>query len=622
MNDQIVETDSEGIAEDLLRAVRNVSQNPGVYLMQDLQGTILYVGKARNLKKRLQSYFQKNRPHDPKTTLLLSKVVSFRTILTNTEKEALILESNLIKRHRPRYNVVLKDDKRYPSLRLDTNKPYPSLTVVRKITNDGALYFGPYASAGAVRQTLKFINKTFKLCKCRCDRFRKRERPCLNFQMGLCMGPCFMEVAPERYKEAVKEVIAFLRGRTPELIRRIKKQMQAAAERQDFEQAAMLRDKMFALEKTLERQVSVSADRRDRDALGVVVADDLTAFALLRVRGGFLMGGRQFIFENAVGNEHDQLGAFLKQYYASDQVVPGEVVLSHTPIDDDLIEMMLADRRGAKVALTVPQRGDKQKLVHMAVENARQALNEGRIHREAQMALLAGLEKRLHLRRLPRRIECFDNSHLGGTEPVSGMVVFEHGKPQPNAYRRYKITAESESDDYAYMAEVIKRRYRKIDDDNPCPDLLLVDGGKGQLNVVLAILNELDLSQKFDVAAIAKKDERLGEKNDKIYLAGRTNPVQFGKDLDLLLFLQRVRDETHRWVITFQRKRRGSRALHSELDNIKGVGPKRKSMLLNHFGSLEKLRSASLETLSALPGITEEMAHLIKNSLSFDDSVE
>ncbi|MBT8342852.1 MAG: excinuclease ABC subunit C, partial [Desulfatitalea sp.] len=255
----------------LVRAVQTVCTGPGVYLMYDDRAQIIYVGKARNLKKRLQSYFQKARPHDPKTTLLLTRVVRFETILTHTEKEALILESNLIKRHRPRYNVVLKDDKRYPALRLDLNQPYPALTIVRKIGNDDALYFGPYASAGAVRQTLKFIYKTFKLCKCRCESFKKRDRPCLNYQMGLCMGPCFGGVTPEDYQTMVKEVIAFLRGRTPALIRKIKRQMHAAADAVDFEKAAQLRDKMFALERTLEKQVCVTADRKDRDVIGLVV---------------------------------------------------------------------------------------------------------------------------------------------------------------------------------------------------------------------------------------------------------------------------------------------------------------------------------------------------------------
>ena len=307
MDDQ---TEQSGAPSDrfdhLASQVAHVATDPGVYIMRDERSKVLYVGKARNLRKRLQSYFQRQRPHDPKTRLLLSKVSDFETIITHTENEALILESNLIKRHRPRYNVVLKDDKRYPSLRLNIAESYPNLSIVRKIKDDGALYFGPYASAGAVRQTLKFINKTFKLCKCRCERQKNRARPCLNYQMGLCMGPCVLDVAPKAYEEAVKEVVAFLRGRTPALIRKLKKQMSIAAGTQDFEKAAVLRDKIFALEKTLERQVSVTADHKDRDVIALAEEHHISAIALLRVRGGFLLGSRTFSFEDAIGAPEDQ----------------------------------------------------------------------------------------------------------------------------------------------------------------------------------------------------------------------------------------------------------------------------------------------------------------------------
>ncbi|MBI5062988.1 MAG: excinuclease ABC subunit UvrC, partial [Desulfatitalea sp.] len=348
--------DTPNSAETLAEQLAHVASLPGVYLMRDDRGTIIYVGKARNLKKRLQSYFQANRPHDPKTTLLLTKVAAFETILTHTEKEALILESNLIKRHRPRFNVVLKDDKRYPSLRLNVTETYPNLTIVRKPQNDGALYFGPYASAGAVRQSIKFINKTFKLCKCRCERLKKRTRPCLNYQMGLCMGPCFQEIDPKAYREVVKEVVAFLRGRTPDLIRKIKKQMIGAAENQRFEQAALLRDKMFALERTLERQVSVTNDFSDRDVVGIVLEEDVSVVTLLRVRGGFLLGSRHFVFEETLGSVEEQMGAFVKQYYAQVHLVPKEVLVSHMPADQPLLEELLQEKRGARSALVAPQR--------------------------------------------------------------------------------------------------------------------------------------------------------------------------------------------------------------------------------------------------------------------------
>jgi excinuclease ABC subunit C len=602
--------------EALVEQLAHVTSQPGVYLMRDDQGLIIYVGKARNLKKRLQSYFQAGRPHDPKTTLLVTKVASFETLLTHTEKEALILESNLIKRHRPRYNVILKDDKRYPSLRLNVNDPYPNLTVVRKPQNDGALYFGPYASAGAVRQSIKFINKTFKLCKCRCGSMKKRARPCLNYQMGLCMGPCFQEIDPKAYREVVKEVVAFLRGRTPDLIRKIKNQMMAAAENQRFEQAAVLRDKLFALERTLERQVSVTNDFLDRDVVGIVVDEALSVVTLLRVRGGFLLGSRHFVFEEMLGSAEEQLGAFIKQYYAQAHRVPKEVLVSHVPADQALIEELLREKRRTKSSIVAPQRGDKQRLVEMALQNARQALIDHRRSGQDQTNLLQRLEMRLHLKRVPLRIECFDNSNLGGTEPVAAMVVFENGAPRPSAYRKFKLEAFGKPDDYAHMAEVLRRRFENEALAERPPDLLLVDGGKGQLNVAFDILNGLGLASAVDVASIAKKDPNAGEVQDRIFLAGRVNPVQFGRDQDLLHLLQRIRDEAHRFAITFQRQRRRRSALHSRLDDIAGIGPKRRAQLLKHFGGISRIGEASLEELQALPGISAQLARTIKTALA------
>ena len=387
----------------LAAEVSHVVSRPGVYIMRDEGGKILYVGKALNLKKRLQSYFQRQRPQDPKTRLLISKVARFETIITHTEKEALILESNLIKRHRPRFNVVLKDDKRYPSLRLNPNDAYPNLSIVRKRKSDGALYFGPYASAGAVRQTLKFINKTFKLCKCRCDRQKMRSRPCLNYQMGLCMGPCVKEVDPKTYREAVNEVIAFLRGRTPALVRKLKKQMLSAAEAQAFEKAAALRDKMFALEQTLERQVSVTADFRDRDVFALAVEEEIAVIAFLRVRGGFLLGGRTFVFEDTLGDAADQMGSFLSQHYQNRRVVPKEIIVSHQPAEKAFLEEQLGGQKGAKVIIMVPKRGDKGKLLQLAMQNASQAVKDHRRQKEGRTDLLQRLQACLQLDRLPGR---------------------------------------------------------------------------------------------------------------------------------------------------------------------------------------------------------------------------
>jgi excinuclease ABC subunit C len=594
----------------------NLPTTAGVYIFKDQQGSILYVGKARHLRKRVRSYFQPGRPHDPKTSLLLTHVAALETIITHTEQEALILEANLIKRHRPKYNVVLKDDKRYPSLRLDLSRDFPKLNIVRKVKNDGALYFGPYASSAAVRQTLKFIYKTFKLRKCRNQTFHHRTRPCLNYQMGLCLGPCSQDVDPKIYQAVVDEVVAFLRGRTPSLITRIREQMKAAADREEFEKAAALRDKMFALEKVVEKQVSVTTDFQDRDVIALIMQQDVTAVILLRVRGGFLLGSRAFAFESAVGSADRQMSLFLRQWYMERRQIPPQILVNIPPDDLDIIESSLAEQRGGKVAIVHPRRGEKFSLVQMAVRNAGKTLSEIFDGRSANAQLLKRLQRRLGLQRLPDRIECFDNSNLAGTQPVAAMVVFDQGRPAPGSYRRYKIKSSTIPDDYAYMHEILQRRFSKVEASHPLPDLLLVDGGKGQLNVALSVLDELGLQGRFNVAGIAKKNEALGETSDKIYLPGRANPLQFGKDSDLLLFLQRVRDEAHRSAIGFQRDRRNKHFLTSLLDDLRGIGPKRKALLLEHFGSVESIKRASVADLMVLPGISPTLAESIHATIN------
>ncbi|MEJ2155598.1 MAG: excinuclease ABC subunit UvrC [Desulfobacteraceae bacterium] len=599
----------------LAQQVQNLSASPGVYLFKDQAGKILYVGKAKNLKKRVKTYFQAGQPHDAKTSVLVTKIASLETVITHTEQEALILEANLIKKHRPRYNIHLKDDKRYPFLRLDVTQPFPNLNIVRKAKDDGARYFGPYASSAAVRQTLKFIHKTFKLRKCHNKTFASRTRPCLNYQMGLCMGPCCLDVAPEVYGAIVDEVTAFLKGRTPDLIRKIKKEMQTAAENQAYEQAAVFRDKMIALERTLEKQVSVTTDFKDRDTFSMVSDDTVSVVSMLRVRGGFLLGGRQFVFESAMGDYKDRMSVFLRQFYTGQQEIPAEILVNHLPRDHAWIESHLWENRGSKVALMRPQRGERVRLIKMAVENAKRGLEDHRENMKTHRDLMQRLKKRLQMEKLPQRIECFDNSNLAGTLPVAGMVVFQYGRPFPEAYRHYKIKSIGKPDDYAYMAEVLSRRFKKGEGAMPLPDLLLVDGGKGQLNIATAVVHGLGLSGRFSVAGIAKQDEARGDEADKIYLPQRSNPVRLDKDPDLLLFLQRVRDEAHRFAISYQRRRRASVSVTSVLDGIAGIGPKRKRALLERFGSVAGIKKAAVGELSKLPGISHEIAQRIHAQL-------
>ncbi|MEN8751549.1 MAG: excinuclease ABC subunit UvrC [Desulfobacterales bacterium] len=607
--------------DDLRGMLPHLPGEPGVYLMRDAAGAVIYVGKARSLRKRLSSYFSGSGKPDIKTAVLIKKIADIETIVTASEKEALILESNLIKRHRPRYNVILKDDKRYPSLRLDVTHPYPRLSIVRKPKKDGALYFGPYASAHAVRQTLKIINKTFKLRKCTNREFTIRTRPCLHCKMQGCLAPCCSDVKREEYTEMVREVVLFLKGRTPDLIRKIKAEMVAAAERQDFEKAARLRDKMFALERTVEKQVAVSTDVKDRDVIACARSAELSLVTLLFVRGGFLLGSRTFNFTAPIVDDPELISAFIRQYYETAQFIPNEILIPVFPEETTLLEEWLQAVKGTRVVLRRPRRGEKARLLAMAVQNAAKELEEHLARETDRGDLLQRLQKRLQLDRLPTRIECYDNSNLGGSAAVSSMVVFIDGEPDKNAYRRYRIRDVSGPDDYATMNEVLRRRLER-DATVPPPDLLIVDGGKGQLNIALAVVADLGLKGRFDLIGIAKKDAQRGETADKIFKPARANPVNFGREADLLLFLQRIRDEAHRFAVAYHRKQRGKLALSSVLDVIPGVGKARKRALLKHFKSVRLIREASVEDLCCVKGIHRQLAQKIREHLHPDRNLE
>ncbi len=602
-------------ANTIAQKLSRVGPQPGVYLMKDAAGTIIYVGKARNLKKRLAAYQKDSGQMDMKTGVLVKKLTDIETVITRTEKEALILESNLIKRYKPRYNVVLKDDKRYPSLRLDLNEDYPSFTIVRKIGKDDALYFGPFASAQAVRETLKTINKTFKLRKCRAKDFKTRTRPCLHCQMEGCLAPCCLDVDRNVYHEQVNEAILFLKGKTHDLIQKTKKEMEQAAAAKEYERAARLRNKMFSLERTVEKHVAVITDFKDRDVFAIASSDGFSMITLFIVRGGFLRGTQHFDFTEIISSDEEILGVFIRQYYDKNRFVPEEILVSLDLEDTRLLEEYLATMKDVKVRIKYPRRGEKAALMKMAVQNADKALYDLITSRQVEMDILMRLQRRLKLRALPERIECFDNSNISGKEAVAGMVVFEKGKPLKSAYRKYRIKTVTEHDDYAYMSEVLKRRFGKGDASKPYPNLLMVDGGKGQLNIAVAVVNELHLAREFEIIGIAKKDERKGEIHDKIFTPGRVNPLSFGREGDLLLFLQRIRDEAHRFAIRFHRTRRTKAAMGSVLDTIPGIGKKRKAMLFQHFTSIKDIRAASLEELSALPGINRRLAEEIQRSL-------
>ncbi|MFH2099642.1 MAG: excinuclease ABC subunit UvrC, partial [Pseudomonadota bacterium] len=441
----------------ILEKLAATSQGPGVYLMKNEAGNILYVGKAANLKRRVSSYFARPANRDPKTDVLVSKIAIFETILTATAHEALVLESNLIKRHKPRYNVVLKDGKLYPSLRIDQNQPYPCLEIVRKVKKDGARYFGPFTSAGAARETLKIIHKTFRIRRCKKPELPRRTRPCINFQMGNCLGPCCLLVDPDQYQEMIQEAILFLKGKTPSLLKKYQEKMLLASEGEEFERAAEFRDKMFAIKKTVERQVAVTTDFEDRDVAALVARPAGCMVTMLHVRGGFLVGSRNYPFLEAVSQDRNLLQDFLLQVYEKDAFVPPEILVSEPLEDAAFVEDRLGDARGGRVRILVPQRGEKVRLTDMARQNAVDALERRLSGEEYQKEALAKVGRRLRLTGPPGRLECFDVSHTQGSQTVASQVVFSDGAPDKDSYRRYKVRDVMSGDDYGAMRHVLAR---------------------------------------------------------------------------------------------------------------------------------------------------------------------
>lgn len=609
-----MKTTPEEKVADLRAKARRAATQPGVYLMKAATGKILYVGKAKNLRKRLGSYFLKAGPADMKTRTLLRRVADFDTIVTGSEKEALLLESNLIKRHRPRYNVVLKDDKRYPLLRLDLNHAFPNLAIVRKAADDGAAYFGPYASAQAVRETLKFINKYFCLRKCKNRDFAQRTRPCLHHQMEACYGPCCLDVDEDAYRKVVDEVVLFLKGRTPELVQQLRRDMQTAVDRLAFEDAARIRDRMRALEVTLERQRAVTNHRRDCDVITLVADGQIGVAHVLSIRGGYLQGSRSYRMTQSLADPAEIASAFIRQFYPPGAPCPQEILTASIPTEAALLEDMLRSSHGHSVKVVHPRRGEKRRLLEMGRLNAEKALKEVMAVENRRLGVLERLGRRLGMPAAPRRIECFDNSNLFGKAAVSGMVVFEDGQAKRSHYRHFNVRGGPKPDDYAAMEEIISRRFRNHPS-WPRPDLLLLDGGKGQLQIVRDVLREIGLEGELTLAAIAKKEVGRGEVQDKVYIPHRANPVVFAGDEEALLLLQRIRDEAHRFAVQFHRRKRHKQALLSTLDGIPGIGPKRRRSLWRHFGSLQAVRAATLDEMSVLPGMNRKAAEAVRRSL-------
>jgi len=597
--------------------LRRQPTSAGVYLMKDAAGKILYVGKAKNLRARLRSYLHSERDTRPQIKFLMERAASIETIVTDTEKEALILENTLIKKHRPRYNIHLRDDKTFVSLRIDLRDEFPMPEVVRHVRKDGARYFGPFSSSSALRQTLKEIYRIFPLRHFSLAKCRQRGRPCLFYQIGQCSAPCHGLISREAYQELVDGVLALLDGRPGEVVAALRQRMATAAREQRYEDAAALRDQLQAIEDTVEQQKAVRYGAIDQDVVGIFRQGGEVEIVMLFYRQGKLTARRNYNL-NWHLDEGALLSDFLAQFYGRDVLVPDEVVL---PLEIEgqapLVEW-LTERRGRKVSVMVPQRGERRRLVEMANRNAGEAWRERGSREEARHRVLGEIRQHLQLQRPPQRIECFDISTIQGQATVASMAVVLDGEPAPSEYRHYRVKTVVGTDDYAAMREVLQRRLRRGQDEAKLPDLILVDGGKGQLSILINVLKELQLSVTIDVAGIAKSRVkanvrgRIVERSEeRFFLPGRKNPVNLRRGSAALFLLERLRDEAHRFAITHHRKVRGKAQLLSSLVDIPGVGAKRQRALLKQFGSLKGIRAASLAELQSMPGLPANIAEQV-----------
>ncbi|HSK94409.1 MAG TPA: excinuclease ABC subunit UvrC [Candidatus Angelobacter sp.] len=639
---------------DSLRAVlRRLPTRPGVYLMKSAGGRVLYVGKADSLRSRVRSYFGARGPEDARIGRMVAEVADVEYIVTDTVSEAYLLESNLIKQHRPRFNIRLRDDKSYPFVKITLGEDFPRIVRTRKLARDGSRYFGPYASASSVDETLKLLRKIFPFRTCNLDipeGKRVLERPCLLYYINRCQGPCIQAVPKDDYRATIGQIVDFLDGKQEPIAADLRHEMQGHSEALRFEQAAATRDKLRAVERTMEQQKMTAFSRAEHDVIGFARAEDEACVVVMQVRNGKLIGREHFVVEGARDVAAGEvLGSFLQQYYASTDAVPRALLTPHMPAEADDLAGYLADRRGVRVTIGVPERGEKRRLVALATRNAEEALERERTEWMADAArrdeALTELAEALELTRVPERIECYDMSNIQGTAAVGSMVVFIDGKPEPKEYRRFRIRSGDTPDDFRMMGEVLRRRFSRVaklraetgalslaavgadeapetadepDDETPrgragdaawaVPDLVIVDGGKGQLSTAVGVLDELSITD-VPLAGLAKRFEEL-------FVPGRAAPVVLPRRSQALYLVQRIRDEAHRFAITYHRDVRGKKALRSELDDIPGIGAGRKKALLKRFGSVRRIREASLDEVAATPGISRDLAERLKSHLA------
>ena len=608
---------------DYLRErLKALPDTPGVYLMRDAQGRVIYAGKALSLRNRVPNYFQASSVLPEHIAAMVARVYEFEVITTATEKEALVLEQTMIKRHRPRFNIRLRDDKNYLYIKLPLNEDFPRITLVRRPGTDGARYWGPYTHAIALRTTLKTVRRVIPYRSCKDSEFALG-RPCFYYHLNLCPAPCAGFINRENYHEQLNQVANFLDGRSDDVVKRLKQQMQEAADRLEYEAAARYRDRLEAMERMAERQKVLAMGRYDQDLFGLARADGQGSVRVFSVRAGRLSGSENF---DLVGlgkqqSNADVLNAFVSQYYASATHIPKEIFVPELLPDRDVIEQWLSERRGSQVSVRVPQRGKQRELLQQAAANAEETMRQMRIQldydADRTASLLNDLQAKLELPALPVRIECYDISNIQGRYPVGSMVVFEDGRPKPAHYRHFRIQSVVGANDYAMLQEVLRRRFGRLarsEEGIPqepsfsrLPDLVLIDGGKGQLSAAREVMQAMGL-EAVPTFGLAKEHEEL-------FRPERSDPIRLPLDSEALFLVQRIRDEAHRFAITFHRVVRRKGTFTSVLEGISGLGPVRRRALLRQFGSVENIRSASVEALMAVKGITRQLAVAIKEIL-------
>jgi len=599
--------------------LKKIPASPGVYIMKGAHDAVLYIGKAKNLRSRVRSYFRESGDTRYAVKFLASRTHDIDTIVTANEKEALFLEDTLLKKHKPRYNIRLKDSKTFVSIKITMKDDFPRILVTRQIKKDGSRYFGPYPSARAVRETIKFIRRIFPLCVCSASVFNNRVRPCLDFQMGICSAPAVGRISKEAYSRLVDGAVMFLEGRNSELVRDLRVRMKEAAASLDFEEAGALRDRMAAIEEMLAEQKVVTHRAIDQDVFAFLREGQSVVIQALLVRDGRLVSSADYFFSDPGLPDVEILSSFLAQFYRGERYVPDSVILPVRLDDREVLEEWLAEKKGRRVELVVPVRGDKVKLLGMAAENALQSMRKRTVRKTVGPDVVGELASRLRLARRPERIEAFDISNIGGTHAVGAMVTFAGGEPDKSSYRLFRIRGMEGPDDYAMMEQVLKRRYAPSNKGGglPMPSLILMDGGKGQLNIALKVMASLGITG-VELAALAKDRgedpspyARVRSKGERVYLPNVKDPVLLKEGSRPDLLLRRIRDEVHRFAIRYHRKLR-SKSVGSVIDSIPGVGEKRKKALFERFGDLDSIRAASVEELKEAPGITEKLALKIK----------